>query len=248
MASLLVSVESYFHRWIKIYDNIAKIHVPSLHMKRMLIKSGFSEDKISHHFLMINLHDYPYEAKHADYYVYFGRLSPEKGVIRLLEAVRMLERKTPCYIIGDGPQREELERFAREHNLTQVKFLGYKDKEELKHIVANAMFVVVPSECYDNSPVTIYESYALGKPVIGARIGGIPEFIEDGRNGYLFEMGNAGELASRIADLINDPEKIKNFGKNVRRFAEKNFAETDHYNYIIKLYRDLIDNSEKKRG
>ena len=239
-ASLLVYVESTFHRLIGIYDIVRKFHVPSLHMEQMLKKAGIEKNRISHHFLTIDIEKYPHTGGYEDYYVYFGRLSTEKGVRTLLRAIKESGVKTPCYLIGEGPQRSELEKYVKIHQLTQVRFLGYKEKEELKRIVARAMFVVVPSECYDNSPVTIDESYAMGKPVIGSRTGGIPEFINDGDNGYLVEMGNAAQLAERIKILPRSPETIELFSKRVRRFAEENFTPQAHYEFIRAFYKSAL--------
>jgi len=239
-ASLLVSIESYLHRFIKIYDNIQYFHVPSSYMGRMLKKSGVDPKRISHQFLTLNLENYPFSPSNSGYYVYFGRLSVEKGVMSLLKAVEKLADSTPCYIIGEGPQREELEKYAEDKKLHQVKFLGYKHQDELREIVAKSLFVVVPSECYDNSPVTIYESYALGKPVIGSITGGIPEFIDDGQNGFLFEMGNVDLLAEKLKLMLGNPEKLQEFGLKVRQFAERHFSWDTHYKFILELYNKAI--------
>jgi len=107
--------------------------------------------------------------------------------------------------------------------------------------VSQSKFVVIPSEWYDNSPLVIYESFSMGKPVIGTRIGGIPELIEHGVNGYLFEMKAVDELVQRIGELWGDHDKIIRFGKNAREKAEREFDHETHYKKIYQMYKELID-------
>ena len=71
-----------------------------------------------------------------------------------------------------------------------IEFLGYKTGHELSELIRHASFVIVPSEWYENNPLTILEAYSQGKPVIGSAIGGIPEIIDEGKTGFLFEAGN----------------------------------------------------------
>jgi len=98
------------------------------------------------------------------------------------------------------------------------------------------MFVVVPSEWYENSPLVIYESFAMGKPVIGARIGGIPELIEDGVDGLLFEPKNAADLAAKIKELANEPDILRQMSSKARRKAEEQFGFGNHYPKLLALY------------
>src|SRR5690606_27073582 len=80
----------------------------------------------------------------------------------------------------------------------RIEFLGHQTGAALWKLVSQASFVLVPSEWYENNPLTILESYGLGKPVIGSRIGGIPEIVQDGQSGFLFEPGNINELATLL--------------------------------------------------
>src|SRR4030042_766323 len=118
-----------------------------------------------------------------------------------------------------------------------VKFLGYKTGDELKNEIKKSMAIIIPSEWYENNPRTVLESFALGKPVIGARIGGIPELVIDGKTGYTFETGNVEDLRDKIEDLINNPMKINEMGRNARKFVEENFNSEKHYQELIKIYQ-----------
>ena len=97
-------------------------------------------------------------------------------------------------IAGTGPLEDELKDYTKSNNVTNVEFLGYKSGKELTDLVENAYFIIVPSEWYENNPMTIIEGYAAGVPVIGTNIGGIPEIIEEGVTGYLFTPANSVDL------------------------------------------------------
>ncbi len=204
-------------------------------------RGGVDPARIVPHFLTLNLDDYPYHEGFDSYYLYFGRLSGEKGVKTLIRAVAQVSRPDiPCLIVGDGPSRPELEAEARALGLKNVRFLGYQSGQALKGIIAKAMFVVVPSEWYENSPLVIYEPFALGTPVVGARIGGIPEFITEGETGWLFPSKNVEALADRIGWMLSHPQDVMRMGRSARAFAEQEFDPASHAQWLLSLYRQLI--------
>ena len=124
-----------------------------------------------------------------------------------------MERDIPIKIAGTGPCEEQLIKRAENSNLENVEFLGFKSGQELQEIVQKASFSVIPSMWYENCPMSVLESFAYGKPVIGAKIGGIPELIEEGTDGYVFEAGNAKDLAKTMTMLMSDPGKRKGMGR-----------------------------------
>ena len=130
-----------------------------------------------------------------DYILYAGRLSKEKGVFTLLSAFS--GSKYEIVIAGTGPDEKILKEFAQKRDVN-AKFIGFQEFEKLKDIIARSRAVIIPSECYENSPNIVLEGYALGKPAIGSRIGGIPELINDGKTGFLFETGNAEDLIEKV--------------------------------------------------
>jgi glycosyltransferase involved in cell wall biosynthesis len=140
----------------------------------------------------------------AGYVLYFGRYSWEKGVRTLIEAAKRLP-DIPFVCAGAGEYEEEMKAAA---NITNVGFLG---AEELDSYIRKARFTVCPSEWYENCPFSVMESQERGVPVVGARIGGIPELIEDGVNGALFESGDAQGLADAIRALWNDEERLSRY-------------------------------------
>ncbi|MDZ7333738.1 MAG: glycosyltransferase [candidate division KSB1 bacterium] len=239
-ASLLISLEAYCHHWLGTYrKHVRLFHTPSAFMKRMLVAGGIDAQKIEHHFLVTWLDQFPFSPHYEDYFVYLGRLSPEKGVMTLLKAMTRI-KKSKLMIIGDGAQRPELERFARDHGISNVQFAGYKNKNEVKELLSHAAFTVVPSEWYENSPLVIYEAFAMGKPVIGATIGGITEFIEPNKDGLHFPAGDDRVLAECIQSLLDQPKKVAELGRHARDKAERFFAPEEHYQWLSRVYERIL--------
>jgi glycosyltransferase involved in cell wall biosynthesis len=174
--------------------------------------------------------------------LYFGRLAPVKGVQTLLRAMNSV-KTSKLYIVGAGELGGELQEYADDHNLDNVEFLGHFDLDELVSLIQRAAFTIMPSEGYDNYPMSVLESMACGTPVIGSRIGGIPEQIQDGYNGLLFEPGNAAQLAEKINYLLDNPQQATAFGRNGRRRVEEINAPEVHYRQTLALYESLLENS-----
>jgi len=243
-ASSLIAIEAYFHSIRKTYQkNIQLFHTPSAFMKQMLVKGGIDEHKVQHHFLVTWLDQFPFSPIYEDYFVYLGRLSHEKGVLTLLKAMTQVKRSR-LILIGDGPERASLEAFARDNRIQNVDFVGYKNKPEVKELMSRASFSIIPSEWYENSPLVIYEAFSMGKPVIGATIGGITEFIEPEKDGLHFEPGNDRQLADRINSLLDNRSKIVTMGRNARDKAERNFGPEEHYRWILGVYEQLISDNK----
>lgn len=195
---------------------------PSAFMAGKLRQGGFPDDKIV---VLPNFIDVdkclPIGGRErGDYYCYVGRLSHEKGVATLLDAAARLPYR--LILAGDGPLREELEASAP----ANVKFVGHKSWEELKAIVTSARFSVIPSEWYENNPLSVIEALSLGTPVLGARIGGIPELIEEGINGMTFQSSNTQELAAKIGQMWTAPFDYRSIaGEAKRKFNQQTFYE-----------------------
>ena len=125
-------------------------------------------------------------------------------------------------------------------NIKNVSFLGYKSGEDLHSEISRSAFAVVPSECYENNPLSILEAFALGKPVIGARIGGIPELVKDGQTGYTFESGNVRDLQEKIEALSKMRSDITEMGRTARQFVEKEFNPEIHYQRLMEVYQAIL--------
>ena len=124
--------------------------------------------------------------------------------------------------------------------------MGFKTGDHLKILVSEASFVIVPSECYENNPMTIIEAYSMGVPVIGAKIGGIPEILPDGKTGFLFTPKVAADLKNVVtqASQLNAPD-YKAMSDNALRFADDNFGERLYYQKLIDFYGKVISLKRK---
>lgn len=150
-----------------------------------------------------------------------------------------MEAKIPLKIVGTGPLTELYEN----HSFDKIEFLGYKKEKELWDIVSNASFVVVPSEWYENNPLTIIEAYSFGKPVISTEGGGVNELITDSETGFIIEPKNPDELVAKINLLLNNPALLKSIGKNAKERVQTNFSlnkMTDNYIALYKKYVDTV--------
>lgn len=179
--------------------------------------------------------------KRGDYFLYYGRLSSEKGLDILLDAWSKVNINTKLKIAGIGSDIAELLRIKEKQGLSNVDFIGHTEGQKLIEIINNAAFIIVPSILYENNPLTVIEAYSQGKPVIASNVGGLPEIVQDGKTGFLFEMGNADALSEAIikADkLSNDGYEL--FSQNARNFAEEKFNEQEHYKRLMEIYQEAV--------
>ena len=187
-----------------------------------------------------SIKDAPKAYPSQKYFLFYGRLSYEKGVKTLLKAFRNVP-DCKLKVVGTGPKENELKAFARDNNMQHVEFLGYKRGKELSDLVSNAYFVIVPSEWYENNPMTIIESYSVGTPVIGARIGGIPEIVVNGKTGFQFESGNVEDLKAKIncADQLT-AEAYTKLSQGTLNFAHDNLSLENYYPRLISFYKRFV--------
>lgn len=243
IASSIYSFETYFNHIGKKYiRNVQYFISPSKFLKEKFIEFGWPGEKIKYVPNFIDLLEFKTNYEPGNYFLYIGRLSSEKGILTLLGAFKRTKSKiAQLIIVGDGPIRKELEDYAK--NDSRIRFTGYLTGDILKDTIRNSLAVIVPSEWYENAPLSILEALAFGKPVIGAKIGGIPEMIEDGYNGYTFKPGDTGELHRKLDLMLNLPRKtIIEMGKAARNKVEKEYTAELHYERLMKIYIDAIQN------
>lgn len=175
----------------------------------------------------------------GDYVLYFGRIASVKGIQTLISATEPL-RDVPLYIVGDGEERAELETHVRQHALHHIRFLGFRQGNELYELIRNCICVVLPSEWYENCPMSVLESLASGRPVIGSDIGGIPELIEDGVDGYLVPSGNAEALREKLLWMASHKTRAVEMGHAGRKKIEKKFSPEIHYQQLMDVYERVL--------
>ena len=211
--SILGSMESYLYHFRKTYSLIDTIICPSEFLQKQLTKDKTMAGKLvaMHNFVTISKEETEalnYEKE--DYVLYFGRFAKEKGIETLLEVCEQLP-KIPFVFAGSGPLEDIVNQSAN------IKNVGFQKGKDLQELIVKAQFSIYPSEWYENCPFSVMESQMYGTPVIGAAIGGIPELVQEGTNGDLFESGNADELKKKIEALWLDKERLKKYSENCRK-------------------------------
>jgi glycosyltransferase involved in cell wall biosynthesis len=232
-----------------IYEKAVDFFIaPSNFMKRKMIEFAMPTEKFVHIPNFIHTDLYRPNYAYSDYFLYLGRLSREKGLPTLLRAMGKIN-SIRLHIAGEGPARADLEKICSERMLDNVKFLGHLSGERLSSAVRAASFLVLPSECYENAPMSVLEAFAYGKPVLGARIGGVPELIDDGRDGLLFESGNVDDLAEKIRYIISHKDKLPEMGKRAREKIEEKYHSALYYKRLMDVYdKALSKRSNKQRS
>lgn len=225
------------HGWKKLSKKVDSYIVTSEFSKDKFIEFGLERRKIylKENFLTIVPNENKLDCKYA---LFIGRLVDYKGIETLMEAFKIAPN-FDLKIIGDGPLRKEVYDFASSYN--NVEWLGRISKDSLFEAVKSSSFLIFPSECYENMPVVIMESFAFSKPVLASNLGAIKEFVIDGVNGVLFEPGNAQDLSEKIAYLFYDNEKRAEMGKNANRFYRERFNKEKNYTELMSIYTQTIN-------
>ena len=238
--SLVLVSEACVHHWAGTYRKcIDHFLVPSQFAKQLLLQNGFDVTRITvlPHFQV--LPELAPAAVPDGPILYFGRLSPEKGVSDLIRAMRTLPQ-IRLQIAGDGPQRAELEGLAHALKLENVDFSGHVGREQLDRMIASARFTVLPSRAYETLGKSILESYAWARPVIASDLGSRRELVREHETGLLFQPGNIEQLAGAISCLAQRPDLAAEMGMAGRRMVETYHSPQAHYEELIGLYERLI--------
>jgi glycosyltransferase involved in cell wall biosynthesis len=177
----------------------------------------------------------------SDYALFVGRLSQEKGLSTLLAALKQLGGKIPLLVAGDGPLRPELEALVQRLGLAGVRFLGRVDRQAVFAAMKRARFLVVPSECYENFPMTVVEAYACGTPTIAAGIGVLKEIVADQRTGILFAPGNVEDLACKTAWAWTHPREMEEIGQAGHAEFMAKYTADRNYQILMDIYKRAID-------
>lgn len=169
--------------------------------------------------------------------MFAGSISRIKGIHILIKAFNEIkEENLRLHIAGKGTDEDEMRALAGDD--PRIHFYGFLKEEQLMRLYRSANVVVVPSICHDNSPMVIYESLMSGTPVIASRLGGMPELIEDGYNGYLFESGNAEQLKSKLEALIKDAARLQQLERSALESVKK-YSMEKYADELEKLYLSL---------
>jgi glycosyltransferase involved in cell wall biosynthesis len=179
--------------------------------------------------------------------LFVGRLSPEKGVMLLADA--LTSGPGPgIRVVGEGPEAGRLA------GVPGAVWLGPLAREEVLRLMRRASYLVMPSLCYENCPLTLVEAFASGLPAIASRLGAMAELIEDGRTGVLFEPHSVKDLAEKIRWAEANSDQLVAMGKRAREVYESKFTAAEGYRRLMRIYstavvrqRDSGDSSRRRR-
>lgn len=246
--SLLGTIEAVFYARRKTYGMVDTVICPSEFMKKQLDTNPLLAEKtvMLRNFVertAIERGDADGEKqngtdtkKSADYVLYFGRFSEEKGIGTLLEACRALP-EIPFVFAGSGPLE------SRINQVKNVENKGFVTGESLRRLIAGARFSVYPSEWYENGPFSVMESQMYGTPVLVSDLGGAPELVQAGRTGELFRGGDVQELTAHIKELWEQPKLCAQYRENCR---DINFDTVEEY--CDKIIKDVYMHTRTKQN
>jgi glycosyltransferase involved in cell wall biosynthesis len=176
---------------------------------------------------------------HPGTMLFCGRLSPEKGLDLLLRAAARLDRPWRLLVAGDGMERGPAEHLARRLGVAdRVEFRGWTDRAALSALYANAAVVAVPSRWPEPFGIVGLEAMSHGRPVVAFAVGGIPEWLDDGVNGFLIRPYDIEELADRLQELLDAPERARTMGERGRARVEHDFTAARHVDRLLAIYEE----------
>ena len=200
-------------------------------------KDNFRKDFLWNPF---NSNDFRLEEEYDDYFLYFGRLVQEKGVDLLLKAMGQVSKDIKLKVVGNGAQQDELHKIAKELNLTNVEFLGPLWGDDLNEVLKKTRFTVVPSIWHENFPYVVMQSFAMGKPVLGSNRGGIPEMVQNGKFGHVFDIDDLNDFAEKIELMWNKPQDTKQMGTQAKSYADANYNDQVFYSSLMRIYNNVL--------
>jgi len=174
----------------------------------------------------------------GSYALFVGRLEMEKGVKTLLAAWRKVGQDVPLVVAGTGALKDEV-RDATD-SMPAAKYLGQIPSDELFEVMKRARFVVLPSLCYENFPVTVVEAYACGVPVVASELGAMKEVVVHGRTGLLFRPGDAEDLAAKVSFAWNNSGYLARLGRFARQEYELKYTSERNHAALIRIYRSVL--------
>ncbi len=241
-AATVLAFEAYLHRWLKTYEKCVDLFLaPSEFVKQKLIENGWDGTQIQvlPHFQQLPAEVSPHPGPDAPV-LYFGRLSPEKGVSDLVSAMAMFP-KLRLLIAGDGPLRAALEKSVSDRGLGNVTFVGHIHGVDLHKLIAGSQFTIFPSHAYETLGKSILESYAQARTVVASDLGSRRELVEERKTGLLYQVGNITQLSDAIRLLCERPELTRVMGEAGREFVRQRHSPEQHLLALTEIYERLAN-------
>jgi glycosyltransferase involved in cell wall biosynthesis len=202
--------------------------------RRKFIEGGFPKNKLAVKPNFVSPDPGTGEG-HGSYALYVGRLSHEKGIRTMLDAWQQLEN-IPLVIAGDGPFLKSASKFAEHHRQGEIRVHGHCSNDEVLRLMKGARFLIFPSLCNENSPITIAEAFACGLPVVSSDIGAVAEIVEHRRTGLNFNTGSSDALAEAVRWLWERPEQSSRMRYEARKEYEMKYTAAVNYPLLEEIY------------
>ncbi len=242
--SAAVTIMSSFHKILGTWKNKVNMYIVltefgknkfiksslNLPISKVIVKPNFAED-----FGFGN-------NRREDYYVFFGRLSEEKGIDILLESVKFYNYKLK--IMGDGPLRELVQQKVIDNS--NIEYLGFKDKDFIISQLKNSRGLIVPSIWYEGLPLSIIETLSTGTPIIFSDIPSFMEILTNNYNGFHFKTDDSNDLAQKVKQMDVNIENLNYLYLNARQTYLEKYTPEKNYDDLMNIYQNVIHKYGKK--
>ncbi|MDK2829031.1 MAG: hypothetical protein PWP67_1846 [Clostridium butyricum] len=235
--SIIAAIEAYYYHIRNTYNLVDCYICPSRFIQEKIQQGGIEKKRTNVMYNFVDKIDKKTTIRSNKRYVlYFGRLSIEKGIDTLIKVCKEL-KDIKFIIAGTGPLEESVK------NIANVEFVGFLKGESLRELISNASLSLYPSEWYENCPLSVIESQALGTPVLASDLGGTKELIRENKTGKIFRAGDIDHFRNTLKELWNNQKLLDEMSKEC--FKLKKYTIDSYYNDLIRVYNNLISIKEK---
>jgi glycosyltransferase involved in cell wall biosynthesis len=245
-ASTVVTTMLMTHRVLGTWSKAVDTYIALTEFgRRKLVEGGLPADKIA---IKPNF-AYPDPGPGTGtggYAVFVGRVSAEKGVETLLEAWRQLGFRPPLKLLGDGPMAATVQQASAKD--PSIEWLRHVPLEAVYDLVGEAMFLVLPSQCYETFARVAMEAFAKGTPVIVSKLGAMAAMVDDGRTGLYFKPGDPADLAAKVRQILADPLRLARMRQAARQEFNRNFTSDANHKSLMAIYEQALSGHNQLEG
>lgn len=218
--------------------------VPSAFTLKKMTSYGFDANKMHHIPTFFSGKNSTGSISYANFALFIGRIEAEKGLFTLINAFVNTDHHLKIIGFSTDGYEAELQQFlqGKNHN---IEFLGKKVFAEIVPFLQDCAFTIVPSECYDNFPNSLIESYAYQKAVIATNLGSLKEMVSDGKTGLLFKAKDANDLKDKVSFLFNNPVLSKLYGNNGYNKLIDEYSAEIHYKKLMNVFNAVLNTGVK---
>jgi glycosyltransferase involved in cell wall biosynthesis len=237
-ASLIKAGALALQRLIGCNERIDAFVFPSQFTRRKFIEAGFPEAKLFHVPTPVETSAIVPQFEGGKTFLYFGRVTPEKGVDTLLRAYKKMKGPKPrLLVVGvqtNTPYSAELSERYRE-----VQFYPFMTEEKLSPLIRDALCIMTPATWYENLPNVALEAFAHGKPVLAPKHGSFLELLKDGQTGVVYDPGNEEDLCEKMEWVAANPSAMAEKGRAARELVASEYSSERHYEALNAIIRTL---------